>query len=52
MGLCLYLALMKRTLGDNFTFAVLDDVLMSVDLIIEERCAGSHFGVPEHPVSY
>jgi recombinational DNA repair ATPase RecF len=32
MGLCLYLALMKRLLGDNFTFAVLDDVLMSVDV--------------------
>ena len=31
MGLCLYLALMKHTLGDNFTFTVLDDVLMSVD---------------------
>jgi hypothetical protein len=31
MGLCLYLALMKRTLGSNFTNAVLDDVLMSVD---------------------
>jgi len=31
MGLCLYLALMKHTLGDNFTFAVLDDVLMSID---------------------
>ena len=31
MGLCLYLALMKHTLGDKFTFAVLDDVLMSVD---------------------
>jgi recombinational DNA repair ATPase RecF len=31
MGLCLYLALMKHTLGENFTFAVLDDVLMSVD---------------------
>lgn len=31
MGLCLYLALMKRTLGNKFTFAVLDDVLMSVD---------------------
>ena len=31
MGLCLYLALMKYTLGDKFTFAVLDDVLMSVD---------------------
>ena len=32
MGLCLYLALMKHTLGDKFTFAVLDDVLMSVDV--------------------
>ena len=31
MGFCLYLALMKHTLGDNFTFAVLDDILMSVD---------------------
>ncbi len=31
MGLCLYLALMRYLLGDSFTFAVLDDVLMSVD---------------------
>lgn len=31
MGLCLYLALMRHILGSNFTFAVLDDVLMSVD---------------------
>jgi len=31
MGLCLYLALMKHTLGDSFRFCVLDDVLMSVD---------------------
>jgi hypothetical protein len=31
MGICLYLALMKHLLGDGFTFAVLDDVLMSVD---------------------
>lgn len=31
MGLCLYLALMNHLLGQNFTFAVLDDVLMSVD---------------------
>jgi hypothetical protein len=31
MGVCLYLALMKRVLGDKFTFAVLDDVVMSVD---------------------
>jgi recombinational DNA repair ATPase RecF len=31
MGLCLYLALMKKILGPAFTLAVLDDVLMSVD---------------------
>src|SRR6266699_2863950 len=31
MGVCLYLALMKRLLGDRFTFALLDDVVMSVD---------------------
>jgi energy-coupling factor transporter ATP-binding protein EcfA2 len=31
MGVCLYLALMKHVLGKDFTFAVLDDVVMSVD---------------------
>ena len=31
MGVCLYLALMKRVLGSSFTLAVLDDVVMSVD---------------------
>jgi hypothetical protein len=31
MGVCLYLALMKRLFGDQFTFALLDDVVMSVD---------------------
>ena len=31
MGLCLYLSLMQHTLGSKFTFAVLDDVMMSVD---------------------
>ncbi len=31
MGICLYLALMRHLLKDSFTFAVLDDVLMSVD---------------------
>lgn len=31
MGLCLYLALMNHLQGEKFTFAVLDDVLMSVD---------------------
>lgn len=31
MGVCLYLALMKRLLGERFTIALLDDVVMSVD---------------------
>ncbi len=31
MGVCLYFALMKQLLGDRFLFAVLDDVVMSVD---------------------
>ena len=31
MGVCLYLALMKRLLGSRFRFAVFDDVVMSVD---------------------
>jgi hypothetical protein len=31
MGVCLYLALMQRVLGKRFNFAVLDDVVMSVD---------------------
>ena len=31
MGVCLYLALMKRLLGNKFTVALLDDVVMSVD---------------------
>jgi recombinational DNA repair ATPase RecF len=32
MGLCLYLALMRHVQGSGFTFAILDDVLMSVDI--------------------
>ena len=31
MGVCLYLALMRRVMGSRFTFTVLDDVVMSVD---------------------
>jgi|SRR5262245_50391583 len=31
MGVCLYLALMKRLFGDRFALALLDDVVMSVD---------------------
>lgn len=32
MGVCLYLALMKQLLGDDFRLSVLDDVVMSVDI--------------------
>jgi hypothetical protein len=32
MGVCLYLALMKRLFGNQFSFALLDDVVMSVDV--------------------
>ena len=31
MGVCLYLALMKRLFGDRFNIALLDDVVMSVN---------------------
>ena len=31
MGVCLYLALMKRLFGERFTISLLDDVVMSVD---------------------
>jgi recombinational DNA repair ATPase RecF len=31
MGVCLYLALMKRLFGDKLTFWLLDDVIMSFD---------------------
>ena len=31
MGVCLYLALMKRLFGDRFSLSLLDDVVMSVD---------------------
>lgn len=31
MGVCLYLALMKRLFGNEFSLALLDDVVMSVD---------------------
>lgn len=56
MGLCLYLALMKHLLGDGFTFAVLDDVLMSVDIghrrevcnLLKEQFSGTQFILTTH----
>lgn len=32
MGICLYLALVEKILGNNFNLSVLDDVVMSVDV--------------------
>lgn len=32
MGVCLYLALVRQLLGDDFRLAILDDVVMSVDV--------------------
>ncbi|MES2953021.1 MAG: AAA family ATPase [Patescibacteria group bacterium] len=56
MGLCLYLALMQRLQGENFTFAVLDDVLMSVDAghrrevckLLKERFPDTQFVLTTH----
>jgi recombinational DNA repair ATPase RecF len=56
MGLCLYLALMKHLLGESFTFAVLDDVLMSVDSghrrevcsLLKERFPDTQFILTTH----
>ncbi|WP_203073149.1 ATP-binding protein [Falsiroseomonas ponticola] len=58
MGLCLYLALMEHLQGDKFTFAVLDDVLMSVDAghrrevtrMLSEKFPGTQFALTTHDV--
>lgn len=39
MGICLYLALVKQLLGVDFRYAVLDDVVMSVDASHRRRFA-------------
>ncbi len=56
MGLCLYLALMRHLQGPAFTFAVLDDVLMSIDAghrrevatVLKKRFAGTQFILTTH----
>ncbi|MCC7252380.1 AAA family ATPase [Hyphomicrobium sp.] len=56
MGVCLYLALMKRLLGARFTFALLDDVVMSVDIghrrqfckLLKEEFPGTQFVITTH----
>jgi hypothetical protein len=56
MGVCLYLALMKRLFGDRFTFALLDDVVMSVDAdhryqfckLLKTHFPNTHFIITTH----
>ncbi|TQN41674.1 AAA domain-containing protein [Blastococcus colisei] len=56
MGVCLYLALVKQLLGDSFRFAVLDDVVMSVDSnhrrqfceLLKERFPDVQFVITTH----
>jgi len=56
MGLCLYLALMRRLFGDGFEFGVLDDVLMSVDAahrkkvceLLKTEFSGTQFVITTH----
>lgn len=56
MGVCLYLALLKRVLGGRFTLAVLDDVVMSVDSqhrrrfckLLKAQFPGTQFVITTH----
>ena len=56
MGVCLYLALMERLLGSEFRFAVLDDVVMSVDTghrrqfcrLLRKYFSGTQFIITTH----
>lgn len=56
MGVCLYLALVKQLLGPDFKYAVLDDVVMSVDSnhrrrfaeLLKAEFAGVQFIITTH----
>lgn len=56
MGVCLYLALVKQLLGDDFRYSVLDDVVMSVDTshrrqfcrLLKEEFPGVQFIITTH----
>lgn len=56
MGICLYLALLKRLLGNRFNFALLDDVVMSVDVdhrrqfckLLKEQFPNTQFVITTH----
>jgi len=60
MGLCLYLALMKKLHDNNFTFAILDDVLMSVDTkhrrevckLLEKKFPDTQFVLTTHDATW
>ena len=53
MGVCLYLALMKRLFGDRFTLALLDDVVMSVDADHRYQfCKLLKTAFSRHPIHY
>ena len=56
MGVCLYLALMKRLFGNRFSLALLDDVVMSVDSdhryafckLLKKHFPGTQFIITTH----
>jgi recombinational DNA repair ATPase RecF len=56
MGVCLYLALMKRLFGDRFSLALLDDVVTSVDSdhrhefckLLKKHFPGTQFIITTH----
>lgn len=56
MGICLYLALARQIFGDKFRFAVMDDVVMSVDSshrrhfcrLLKEQFPGVQFIITTH----
>jgi hypothetical protein len=56
MGVCLYLALMKKLKSEGFTIAMLDDVMMSIDIghrrrlcqLLKDRFPDTQFVITTH----
>ena len=56
MGICLFLALMKKIKGDDFSIALLDDIMMSVDIghrrklaqLLKEQFSNTQFLITTH----
>ena len=56
MGICLFLALMRKIKGDDFSIALLDDVMMSVDIghrrklaqLLKEKFPETQFLITTH----